>query len=243
MIAVIYGTTGELIKLAPVLARLRAAGLPFEQVTTAQQAEQIPRFLDGFGLPQPDTWLAHGIKGRDLRAQRDVPRWLVDVARRCAREAPGLTTTSRWPGNAHRPRTWRHNDDGLGALMGRTMRAEVAHIESGLRSFDLRHPFPEELNRRTVSRIAGIHYAPGPAAMANLQRHVAVDTGSNTVRDSLAMVPDDVALPFTPPNEPFGIVPACTGTSSSEAESSSRVLLPGWLTSRRGQSCSSSIIR
>ena len=40
----------------------------------------------------------------------------------------------------------------LGAAMGRALRAAVAHIEGGLRSFDLRHPFPEELNRRLTSR-------------------------------------------------------------------------------------------
>ena len=48
-----------------------------------------------------------------------------------------------------------------GAVLGRAPRAPVAHIESGLRSFDLLHPFPEELNRSLTSRIATICYAPG----------------------------------------------------------------------------------
>ena len=45
MILVIYGTTGELIKLAPVLMRLRERGHPYLSATTAQQVEQIPPLL------------------------------------------------------------------------------------------------------------------------------------------------------------------------------------------------------
>ena len=79
----------------------------------------------------------------------------------------------------------------LGAVMGRALRVAVAHIEGGLRSFDLRHPFPEELNRRLASTLARIHYAPGAWAASNLRRGDVVDTGSNTIRDSLELVPDE----------------------------------------------------
>src|SRR5262249_32092283 len=77
----------------------------------------------------------------------------------------------------------------------------VAHIESGLRSFDLLHPFPEELNRRTTSRIASILYAPGPWPASNLRRGTVVDTGSNTIRDALEMVGPDVEPPIQLPGE------------------------------------------
>jgi UDP-N-acetylglucosamine 2-epimerase (non-hydrolysing) len=93
----------------------------------------------------------------------------------------------------------------LGAVMGRALRVPVAHIESGLRSYDLRHPFPEELNRRTASKLAHVHYAPGSWAAANLGSASVVDTGSNTIRDSLALVPDGDP-PVTLPDEPFGVV-------------------------------------
>jgi UDP-N-acetylglucosamine 2-epimerase (non-hydrolysing) len=93
-----------------------------------------------------------------------------------------------------------------GAIMGRLLGATVAHIESGLRSFDLLHPFPEELNRRATSRIASILYAPGAWAAANLKRGTVVDTGSNTIRDSLAMVPLELEPRVPVPSRPFGIV-------------------------------------
>jgi UDP-N-acetylglucosamine 2-epimerase (non-hydrolysing) len=93
-----------------------------------------------------------------------------------------------------------------GAVLGRLLRVPVAHIESGLRSFDLLHPFPEELNRRLTSRVASVLYAPGAWAASNLRRGEVVDTGSNTIRDALAMVAPDAPIPIELPQEPFGIV-------------------------------------
>jgi UDP-N-acetylglucosamine 2-epimerase (non-hydrolysing) len=79
----------------------------------------------------------------------------------------------------------------LGSLMGRSLRATVAHIEGGLRSYDWRHPFPEELNRKLATGLSRIHYAPGAWAAGNLRRGDIVDIGSNTIRDSLELVTDD----------------------------------------------------
>lgn len=94
----------------------------------------------------------------------------------------------------------------LGALMGRVLRVPVAHVEGGLRSFDLLHPFPEEFNRRVASRVASIHYAPGPWAAGNLKRGEIVDTGTNIIRDSLDLCPSGIALPVQVPDERFGLV-------------------------------------
>ena len=56
-------------------------------------------------------------------------------------------------------------------------RTPVAHIEGGLRSYDLRHLFLEELNRRAASTLAHLHYAPGLWAAGNLGGRNVVDTG------------------------------------------------------------------
>ena len=199
MILVVFGTTGELIKLAPVLLRLDARGHPYVLATTAQQVQQIPSFLEQFGLRQPDVWLARGAHGRDLRVNSDIPGWLARVARSWARERRRLRRT---------PLVLVHGDTMttvLGSMMGRTLRATVAHIEGGLRSYDLRHPFPEELNRKLATALSRIHYAPGAWAAGNLRRGEVVDTGSNTIRDSLALVSDDEPAVVLP-ERPFGIV-------------------------------------
>jgi UDP-N-acetylglucosamine 2-epimerase (non-hydrolysing) len=199
VILVVFGTTGELIKLAPVLLRLDARGHPYVLATTGQQVQQIPSFLEQFGLRQPDVWLARGAKGRDLRVNSDIPGWLATVARRWARARRRLRRT---------PLVLVHGDTMttvLGSLMGRSLRATVAHIEGGLRSYDWRHPFPEELNRKAATVLSRIHYAPGAWAAANLRRGEVVDTGSNTIRDSLALVSEDEPA-LVLPEGPFGIV-------------------------------------
>jgi UDP-N-acetylglucosamine 2-epimerase (non-hydrolysing) len=207
VILAVFGTTGELIKLAPVLLRLESRGHDYVLATTGQQVEQIPGFLDQFGLRQPELWLGHGRRGRDLRVNGDIPGWFAGVTRTYVRNRRRLRGTLA--SGDGRSLVLVHGDTMttvLGALMGRGLRATVAHIESGLRSFDVRHPFPEELNRRLSSRIARIHYAPGPWAAANLKRDSdVVDTGSNTIRDSLALV-SDAEPPFDLPPPPFGVV-------------------------------------
>jgi UDP-N-acetylglucosamine 2-epimerase (non-hydrolysing) len=207
VILVVFGTTGELIKLAPVLVRLQERGRGFLLVTTGQQVTQIPPFLEQFGLAQPDVWLGRGAHGHDLEKTGDIPRWLAGVTRSFARRRGRIRGALR--GGEGLPLVLVHGDTMttvLGALMGRALRAPVAHIEAGLRSGDLRNPFPEELDRRLTSLLAHVHYAPGAWAAANVRRGVVVDTGSNTIRDSLELVPPDAGSPVTVPNGTFGIV-------------------------------------
>lgn len=207
MILVVFGTTGELIKLAPVLLRLEERGHAYVLATTGQQVEQIPVFLDQFGLRRPDVWLARGAGGRDLRTNRDIPGWLSAVARTFIRRRGELRRALRV--GAGQPLVLVHGDTMttvLGASMGHALRVPVAHIEAGLRSFHLRHPFPEELNRRTASRLARIHYAPGPWAASNLRAPDVVDTGSNTIRDSIALVPEHDPEEGETLPDAFGIV-------------------------------------
>jgi UDP-N-acetylglucosamine 2-epimerase len=71
-------------------------------------------------------------------------------------------------------------------------RIEVAHIEAGLRTHDLQAPWPEEMNRQVVGRIARLHYAPTPGAAENLLKEGVpqdrVIVTGNTVIDALHAV-------------------------------------------------------
>ena len=206
MILVVFGTTGELIKLAPVLLRLEDRGQPYLLATTGQQVQQIPAFLEQFGLRQPDVWLARGAGGRDLRVNSDIPGWVARVTRSWLGERRQVRRRLRdGPGG---PLVLVHGDTMttvLGSMMGRSLRVTVAHIESGLRSYDLRHPFPEELNRKLATALSRIHYAPGAWAASNLHRGEVINIGSNTIRDSLELVADEQPS-LTLPAGPFGIV-------------------------------------
>lgn len=68
----------------------------------------------------------------------------------------------------------------------------VAHVEAGLRTYNIYSPWPEEMNRQITSRIATYHFAPTPLSKQNLLRenvsedHILI-TG-NTVIDALYMI-------------------------------------------------------
>lgn len=207
MICAIYGTTGELIKLAPVLRGIEGRGGSYLNVTTAQQVEQIPHVLTQLGLSQPDVWLAHGRGGRELHTNRDIPFWLAGVATTFARSRRSISRTVRR--GAGRPLVLVHGDTMttlLGAFMGRALRMPVAHVEAGVRTWDIRHPFPEEATRRVVSKIATIHYAPGAQAAANIKRGTIVDTEMNTIRDSIELAAATASIPVSVPAGEFGVV-------------------------------------
>ncbi len=208
MICVIFGTTGELIKLAPVLTRIRRAGGRYVTATTAQQVEQIPALLSQLGLPQPDLYLARGRRGRDLHSNADIPFWLARVCATFGRKR--LRLGRALAADGARPLVLVHGDTMttlLGTLIGRALRVDVAHIEAGVRTWDLRHPFPEEATRRLVTRLAHVHYAPGAEATANIRRGTVVDTGMNTIRDSIDLAPPVAAeLPGELRGREFGVV-------------------------------------
>ncbi len=183
MIVFVYGTTAEAIKIAPVVRRLADRGVAFEQWVTLQQSETVLTALPGLGLPAPDHVLARGRGGRPLQGQLDVLVWLGQVLRWVARN--GGAARRQMAGGV----LVVHGDtltSVVGALLARYLRCDCAHLEAGLRSGDWRSPFPEELDRRIVGRLAQVHYAPSDAAVAALGRRPGVvHTRGNTVLDAL----------------------------------------------------------
>jgi UDP-N-acetylglucosamine 2-epimerase (non-hydrolysing) len=211
VIAVVYGTTGELIKLAPVILELTRRGHAPLMLCTGQQAEQLPSFQSELGLPGVNLWLARGFGGHDLGRKREIPAWAARVWSSAVRRRPelqrALVSDSRTPFVVVHCDTFTTV---LGALVGRALRTPVAHIEAGMRSGDWRNPFPEELNRRIAARLVDVHFAPGERAVANLRReHVGgdiVDTAQNTIRDAVDLVSDFARPAVDVPDEPFGLV-------------------------------------
>jgi UDP-N-acetylglucosamine 2-epimerase (non-hydrolysing) len=76
----------------------------------------------------------------------------------------------------------------------------VIHIEAGLRTYDMDHPYPEEFNRQAISRIASVHFCPTKESAKNLFRENTsgkIFVTGNTILDNLVgVVPryDDVVL-------------------------------------------------
>ncbi|HEY8418026.1 MAG TPA: UDP-N-acetylglucosamine 2-epimerase (non-hydrolyzing) [Limnochordales bacterium] len=174
----IFGTRPEAIKLAPVVHALRSRGrLDVTIVVTAQHREMLDQVLDVFQL-KPDVDLdlmtedqtLNGLAGRALQR---LDHLLVDM-RPDVVVVQGDTTTAM-----------------VGALAAFHRRIPAAHVEAGLRTDNPSNPFPEEMNRRLVGRIAQWHFAPTPGAREHLLREqvppeTVLVTG-NTVIDALYM--------------------------------------------------------
>jgi UDP-N-acetylglucosamine 2-epimerase (non-hydrolysing) len=189
-VMVVMGTRPEVIKLAPVVATLRAE-VETIVCSSGQHKEMLAQALAFFGI-EPDISLdtmSHGqslnsLSARLLSALEDAmeqvrPDWVV---------VQGDTTTAFCAGLAafHR---------GI----------PVGHVEAGLRTGDLTSPFPEEANRSLLSRITKLHFAPTHLARQHLlSEGVPADkivvTG-NSVVDSIAAVRK--SWERTPPRNPL----------------------------------------
>lgn len=179
-ILVAFGTRPELIKLAPVISELRRHPDRFETVllATAQHRGMLDQMLDVFGI-RPDIDLDLMTPGQTLEAL--TGKVVVETAGVLDRVRPRLlivqgdTTTA------------------MSASLAAFYRGiPVAHVEAGLRTKDPGHPFPEEINRRIISVLAAVHFAPTETAAANLRREgIRADrifvTG-NTVVDALGFM-------------------------------------------------------
>ena len=175
----VLGTRPEAIKLAPV-ARAMAAGPQFEPVvvTTGQHREMLHQML--------------GMLGVDVRIALDVMRTRQQLSDLTARLVRELGTVLR----EQRPDLVVVQGDTTTALAGALAafyeKIPVAHVEAGLRTGVIDNPFPEELNRSLIGRIARWHFAPTPAAARHLTDEGVPDeqvfTTGNTVIDNLLWV-------------------------------------------------------
>ena len=179
----IVGTRPEVIKMAPVIRALGREKGRFEHrvVTTAQQRQMLDQILSVFGI-EPDFDL--GLMQHDQTLAGFASRSLLELSNLFEREKPdcilvqGDTTTVMTAA--------------LAAFYGGV---RVGHVEAGLRSFDRRNPFPEEINRRIAGCLADLHFAPTELARRNLLREGVreedVFVTGNTIVDALSSIPLD----------------------------------------------------
>lgn len=190
-VVTIIGTRPEAIKMAPVIRELARHADAFEHVlvTTAQHREMLDQVLRAFDI-KPDVDLSLMQQNQSLAAF--ASRSLMSLSELLSELKPdailvqGDTTTVM-----------------SAALAAFYQGVQVGHVEAGLRSFDWRNPFPEEINRRIAGCLSSLHFAPTERARQNLLREGVADetvfvTG-NTVVDALKSIQleerfDDEAL-------------------------------------------------
>jgi UDP-N-acetylglucosamine 2-epimerase (non-hydrolysing) len=179
---VVLGTRPEAIKLAPVVLALRDdPDLEPVLVSTGQHREMVESALNWFGL-EPDA---------DLSVMTPNQTLTQVVAR-------SLTGLDALIGE-HRPDALLSQGDtatvlaaGLAAFH---RNVPFGHVEAGLRTYDLEHPFPEEGYRQLVSRVCRWHFAPTRRAVSVLENERPggdIHLVGNTVVDALLTTAEKV---------------------------------------------------
>ena len=177
----VVGTRPNFVKTAPVIGALRAR-LPDGRHTIVHTGQHYDRlmsevFLEELGVPAPDHMLEVGSGSHAVQTARTMER-LEPVLEA---ERPDLVVV---PGDV--------NSTLAAALTAVKMGIPVAHVESGLRSFDL--TMPEEVNRIVADRFASYLFLHSEEAVANLRAEGIAEERmhfvGNTMIDTLVALED-----------------------------------------------------
>ncbi len=162
-IYVTIGTRAQFIKIAPMLRKMIDQDLHYELIYTAQHQETIDEILKVYKLPKPDKVM---YERDEANTRRKFAIWFFYMLYQT------LFKFKKWL--PKRGYLLTHGDTfttWLSALMGKLAGCEVCHLESGLRSFNLLKPFPEEISRLITFKLTDVYFCPNNWAMNNLRRY------------------------------------------------------------------------
>ncbi len=177
-ITLVLGTRPEAIKLAPVIrAFQQQPEFRTRVVLTGQHREMVSQVMRLFGL-QADLDLALMAPNQTLTHVTCAT--LQGLREEFSRHRPDLVLVQGDTTTAF-----------ASALAAFYEQIPVGHVEAGLRTDNLFDPFPEEANRRLISQLALLHFAPTERSAANLRASGVVGetvTTGNTVIDALLLM-------------------------------------------------------
>jgi len=160
-ILLVSGTRPEIIKIAPIYHALRAASWARVQwLHTGQHGDMAQQILSCFDIV-PDI---------SLRRRGTT---LSEFSVGCREQLEAVMTRQPWSAVVVQGDT---ESAFLGALTAFYNRIPVAHVEAGLRTYNLERPFPEEGLRQMIGRLSRFHFAPTPRARAALLREGIADS-------------------------------------------------------------------
>ncbi len=188
MIHFFIGTKAQFIKMAPVMVEMKTRDIPFRYIDSGQHAALTRSLRKGFNLSDPNyclrqetediTFIGKAISwyGKNIFKTFFNQRWLKEEVFAgggiCLIHGDTLSTL-------------------LGLQMAIRAGLRVAHVEAGLRSFNVLSPFPEELIRIYCMRRSDLLFAPSDETAENLIqmkiRGQVVKIDGNTVADSLRL--------------------------------------------------------
>ena len=177
-VAIFVGTRPEVIKMAPVHSEFsRVSQIRTSLISSNQHSSLLAQALSEFDL-KPDfefDSFRYGQSLDELSGKLLLGACsLLDDLKPDAILVHGDTSTAAFS-----------------AMAGFYKGVPVAHVEAGLRTQDLRSPFPEEFNRQLIGRVASWNFAPDEQARQNLLRENVQDSTvfvvGNTIVDSLQL--------------------------------------------------------
>jgi UDP-N-acetylglucosamine 2-epimerase (non-hydrolysing) len=178
-IMLIFGTRPELIKLAPMISMAKIyPTIELITCSTGQHRQMLDQALSIFKIT-PDIDLDVMMVNQSLSGL--TAKLMLELSQAIEKVKPDVLVVQGDTTSAY-----------VGALAAFYQQIPVAHIEAGLRTRDLQSPFPEELNRSMIGRIAHWHFAPTNAAKENLLAEGIspnkIYVTGNTVVDAIQML-------------------------------------------------------
>lgn len=207
MIHFFIGTKAQFIKMAPVIAEFKGRGIAYRYVDSGQHADLTRILRQTFGIGEPDVCLS---EGGDIISIFAAFKWTVKLLFQSI-FAKGKLRKDVFPGGG----ICLIHGDTLSTLLGLKMAKaaglKVAHVEAGLRSYNIFHPFPEELIRIYCMKRCDLLFAPSDETYENLAKMNVkgklFNVHGNTVVDALRLM-QDVPATLDLPAEPYALA-AC----------------------------------
>ena len=185
LISIVLGTRPEAIKLAPVILKFSSSkDFDLRIISTGQHKEMVHQILKLFDI-EPHTDLK--LMSEKQTLTHITCKTINGLEKEFDKYYPDLVIVQGDTSTAF-----------SAALAAFYRKIPVAHIEAGLRTSNKINPFPEELNRRMITQIADLHFAPTKLASDNLKKegiHKNVYITGNTVIDSLLKIASSVEHP------------------------------------------------
>lgn len=202
MIYFFIGTKAQLIKIAPIMKELQLRGVDYIYIHSGQHQETIDLLLKNFAIKKPDFILHHG---KDITKVHQLIFWSIKILFIALFKRKKILINDRYPIVVNHGDTFSAL---IGSLFAKLSGSKNAHIESGLRSFNLMHPFPEEITRLLVFKLTDYYFAPDDIALKNLSHYngVKVNTQQNTMYDATQMALSSDFCSIELPTEDYAIV-------------------------------------
>ena len=183
-ILTVFGTRPEAIKLFPLIHALERDERFVSRVcVSGQHRGMLDQVLEIAGI-SPDHDL--DLMQPDQTLDALTARLLMGIGQVLDSERPDVVVVQGDTATAM-----------AGALAAYYRKIPVAHVEAGLRSGNIHHPWPEEVNRKVIGSFAALHLAPTETAAEALRREnvdpAAIHVTGNTVIDALHWITGKIA--------------------------------------------------